>query len=120
MKLNDDASAMNYLNLYQKMTTQQQSNQETMLSQKADAEKHMANLLWKKGERTNAIRYFNDFFNDAKADKHSTGRRVLDTARIANGLAKGTSSIDSYIEAILSSKDDACSLVEWKQPKDKK
>lgn len=120
MKLNDDDQAMSYLTLYQKMTTNDQGKSEMLIGQKADAEKQVANLLWKKGDKAGALNYFQQFFNDAKADKLAKGRRVLDSARIAYGLAKGSSTMDQYIDMVLNSRENIYDLVEWKYSKDKK
>ena len=121
MKLNDDAQAMSYLTQYQKLTQNEQNKSDTsMHGQKADAEKHMANLYWKKGDKVGALEFFNQFFDNAKADKQAKGRRVLDSARIGVGLAKGTTKMDQYIEMVTNSRENIYDLVAWKYQKDKK
>jgi hypothetical protein len=61
-----------------------------MLNMKADAERHLANLYWKKGDRENALKNYKAFFQDAKNDKVNKDRRLVDNARISLGLARGT------------------------------
>lgn len=123
MKQNDDEAAMKKLTEYQALTTQDNNAKETdaLIGQKADAEKHLANLYWKKGEKDKALKYFTDFFQDAKADKLAKGRKVLNEARIACGLAKGTMNIDAHIKNILKSRegDGIFDLVEQRHKNDK-
>lgn len=64
-----------------------------MLNMKADAERHLANLYWKKGDRDNALKNYKAFFQDAKNDKVNKDRRLVDNARISLGLARGTHNI---------------------------
>lgn len=124
MKLGKDDEAMELLSEYQKTTTVgapgDQGKGDAYLGQKANAEKQLGYLYWKKADRTKSLKFLQDFFNDAKADKAANARRVLDTARIAIGLAKGTNTIENYIETIQNSRENIYDLVEFKYQKDKK
>lgn len=121
MKMDDDGEAMKYLEDYQNLTSEDKGkNDAALFGQKADAQKHMANLLWKKGDRAGAIDKFRQFFEDAKMDKNDKNRKVLDTARIAQALAKGTNSMDQYIEMVSNSRENIYDLVAWKYQKDRK
>ena len=121
MKMDDNSEAFNYLDQYQSLTSDEKGkNDHGMWGQKADAQKHMANLLWKKGDRAGAIDKFKQFFEDAKMDKNDKNRKVLDTARIAQALAKGTHSMDTYIETVSNSRENIYELVALKYQKDKK
>ena len=92
MAINDNDTAMHHVKAYQKLTDAH-GGKNDMLNMKADAERHLANLYWKKGDRENALKNYKAFFHDAKNDKVSKDRRLVDNARISLGLARGTHNI---------------------------
>ena len=91
MAIEDTDSAMEHVKAYQKLTENHGKNE--LLNMKADAERHLANLFWKKGDHDNALKNYKSFFQDAKNDKSKKDRRLVDNARISLGLARGTHSI---------------------------
>lgn len=123
MGINDIDNALEHVKTYQKLT--ENHGKSDLLNMKADAERHFANLYWKKGDRESALKNFKLFFNDAKNDKNKKDRRLVDSARISLGLAKGTHTIgiclidlESHIEKILESKNDIYGLINWKLKKE--
>lgn len=80
---------MKHVKQYQRLTESKSSGGEK-LNMKADAERHLANLHWKKGDKEKALKNYKNFFQDAKNDKDNKDRKLVDHARIANGLALGT------------------------------
>lgn len=60
MGIDDTDTAMKYVDSYQKMTEGQGSND--LLYMRADSERHLANLFWKRGDYENALRNYKSFF----------------------------------------------------------
>lgn len=86
MAINDNDMAMKHVSHYKRLT----NTQADMLNKKADAARHSANLNWKKENWTEALDDYKNFFKNARTDKNNKDRRLIDHARIANGLANGT------------------------------
>jgi tetratricopeptide (TPR) repeat protein len=97
MAINDIDQAMMHIKTYQRLT---ESNKTDMLNMKADAERHLANLYWKKGDRENALKNYKAFFQDAKNDKVNKDRHLVDNARISLGLARGTHNMGKYFAVV--------------------
>ena len=60
MAIEDTDSAMDHVKAYQKLTENHGKNE--LLNMKADAERHLANLFWKKGDHENALKNYKSFF----------------------------------------------------------
>lgn len=125
MAVNNIDEAMSHIKTYQRLTETQ--GKTDMLNMKADAERHLANLYWKKGDRENALKNYKAFFQDAKNDKVNKDRKLVDNARISLGLARGTHNMgkglsrrciltepDAHFEEILKSKIDIHGFIAWK------
>lgn len=118
MGKDETEEAMKYVSEYQKMTEGQLNKD--LLYMKADSEKHLANLLWKKGEYERALQNYSSFFLDARKDKSRKDSHLVNNARISYGLAKGTYNIENHISRILKSKNDLFPLIDWKLSREKK
>jgi hypothetical protein len=60
MAINDIDNAMFHVKAYQRLTETQGKND--ILNMKADAERHLANIYWKKGDFENALKNYKAFF----------------------------------------------------------
>ena len=117
-KINDIENAQKHLEQYfdkSKTSVNRASNAH------ADAAHHLADLWWKKKNIEGAQKYYKLYFESARTVKENEhkDRRLIDNARIALGLAKGTTDIDNYMEMITDSKDTIQPLLDWKMKKEK-
>lgn len=76
-------------------------------------------MQWKKGNYQEGLRWYKLYFESAKAEKVERNRKLIDNARIALALAKGTHEIETFIDIITDSKDNIQPLIEWKLKKEK-
>ena len=64
---------------------------------KADAAHNLGDLQWKKGNYQEGLRWYKLYFESAKAEKVERNRKLIDNARIALALAKGTHEIGIFV-----------------------